>query len=69
MKLPQISGKDVIKKLCKTGFIIMRQKGSHVRLEKGMIKITVPLHSKLKKGTLYHVLKEAEISLEEFENI
>ena len=55
MKIPLISGIEVIKRLKKSGFIATRQKGSHVRLEKSLsdttIKITVPLHSELKKGT------------------
>jgi predicted RNA binding protein YcfA (HicA-like mRNA interferase family) len=52
MKLPQISGLEVIKKLKKAGFIATRQVGSHVRLEKyegKIIKLTVPLHPNLKK--------------------
>lgn len=53
MKLPQISGLELIKILGKFGFMTIRQKGSHVRLEKGegknIIKLTVPLHEKLKK--------------------
>lgn len=55
MKLPVLSGLDVIKKLKKCGFVATRQKGSHVRLGKSLrdetIKVTVPLHAELKKGT------------------
>tara|TARA_Y100000310_G_C20701599_1_gene830457 strand:+ start:7590 stop:7805 length:216 start_codon:yes stop_codon:yes gene_type:complete len=69
MKLPQISGKELIKKLSKQGFIIVRQKGSHIRLEKvtkeETIKITVPNHKSLKKGTLNRILKDAGINLED----
>lgn len=32
MKLPAISGYDAIKTLKKAGFVVIRQKGSHVRL-------------------------------------
>lgn len=70
MKLPVVSGEDVIKALYKVGFRVVRQKGSHVRLEKrtkeGTIKITVPLHSTLKKGTLRMILKQAGLTVEEF---
>lgn len=56
MELPQISGVKLIKILSKFGFVATRQKGSHVRLERRTsektIKLTVPLHDKLKKGTL-----------------
>ena len=73
MKLPVISGIDVIKRLKKVGFIATRQKGSHIRLEKydgkKVIKITVPLHSEMKKGTLNRIIKEAGLSLEEFNKL
>ncbi len=69
MKLPQISGKDLIKKLSKQGFVITRQKGSHVRLEKTInkkiIKLTVPLHKTMKKGTLLRVIKDAKLRPED----
>ena len=70
MKLPVLSGLDVIKKLKKCGFIATRQKGSHVRLGKSLqgetIKVTVPLHAELKKGTLARIIKDAGLTLEEF---
>ena len=73
MKLPLISGIDVIKRLKKAGFIATRQRGSHIRLEKyydnKTIKITVPLHSELKKGTLSRIIKVAGLTLEEFEGL
>ena len=73
MKLPLASGIEVIKRLKKAGFIATRQKGSHVRLEKYMsdktIKLTVPLHSELKKGTLNRIIKDAGLTLEEFEKL
>ncbi len=53
MRLPVVSGENVIKALHKVGFRVVRQKGSHVRLEKktekGTIKVTAPLHPALKK--------------------
>jgi len=73
MKIPIISGLEAIKRLKKAGFIATRQKGSHVRLEKydgkKMIKITVPLHHKIKKGTLHRIIKDAGLNLEEFEKL
>jgi len=65
MKLPQISGLELIKILHKAGFIATRQKGSHVRLEKrtedGQIKLTVPMHKQLKKCTLAKIIKVAGV--------
>ncbi len=73
MKLPVISGLDVIKRLKKAGFIATRQKGSHIRLEKfageKTIKLTVPLHKEMKKGTLLRIIKDSELTVEEFEKL
>ena len=73
MKIPIISGIDVIKRLKKAGFIATRQKGSHIRLEKSTsditIKLTVPLHSELKKGTLNRIIKDAGLTLDGFEKL
>ena len=73
MKLPIISGLEVIKRLKKFGFIATRQKGSHIRLEKfddeDIIKITVPLHRTMKKGTLNRIIKDAGLTHKEFENL
>jgi len=69
-KLPLVSGIEIIKALHKAGFIVTRQKGSHVRLKKvsgeKVIKITVPLHKTIRKGTLKKILEVAEISVDEF---
>ena len=73
MELPQISGLKLIKILTKLGFSATRQRGSHVRLEKRIgnevIKLTIPLHDKLKKGTLLSIIKASKISEADFENL
>ena len=69
-KLPVISGKEVIKKLEKHGYQITRRKGSHVRLRhfsKSDFKpITVPMHKEIKPGLLYQIIKDANLTVEEF---
>jgi len=69
MKLPQISGKELVKKLMKFGFVVIRQKGSHIRIEKNTqnktIKITIPNHKVIKKGTLHNILKISELNPKE----
>ncbi|MCK4444612.1 MAG: type II toxin-antitoxin system HicA family toxin [Thermoplasmata archaeon] len=69
-KLPSISGREAIKALRKAGFVVVRQKGSHVRLKKttkeGPIKLTIPMHPTLKKGTLSRIIKDAGLTVEEF---
>jgi predicted RNA binding protein YcfA (HicA-like mRNA interferase family) len=72
-KLPVVSGKNLIKALRKYGFWVERQKGAHVRLKYKSIdktvKLTVPLHDPLKKGTLNRILKDAGISAEELKGL
>lgn len=68
-KLPVLTGDAAITALEKIGFHVTRQKGSHVRMqhEDGRV-ITIPVHSgkNLGKGLLRKILRDAEISREEF---
>nr|WP_276575139.1 type II toxin-antitoxin system HicA family toxin [Methanococcoides seepicolus] len=65
-ELPIISGQKVIKTLVKLGFVVVRQKGSHVFLQRESDTVTVPLHDPVKKGTLKSILKQANVSLDDF---
>ena len=68
-KLPQISGKDLIKALQKVGFNIIRQRGSHIKLRKTQPTkktIIVPNHKIIRPGTFRNILKIAEIDKNEF---
>ncbi len=68
-KLPVISGKELVNALEKAGFVVVRQKGSHVSLQKitteGTYRTVVPLHNKLAKGTLLDILHQTGLSKEE----
>ena len=69
-KVPSLSYIKVIKALQKDGWIIIRQKGSHIRIQKRCkeetLKITVPAHIPIKRSTLSHIIKQARITLKEF---
>ena len=68
-KLPPISGRDAIKAFMKIGYMVARQKGSHVRLlHSNAFKkpLTVPDHKVLGKGLLRKLLRDAGISLDDF---
>lgn len=64
-KLPVVSGKALIKLLFEIGYVVTRQKGSHVRLVKetstGKHKITVPMHKEISKGTLNDILSKVSL--------
>jgi predicted RNA binding protein YcfA (HicA-like mRNA interferase family) len=68
-KLPVISGKELVAALKKAGFVEVRQKGSHVSLQKVtpemIYKTVVPLHQELAKGTLLDILHQTGISKDE----
>ena len=64
-KLPVISGEELVRALEKFGFRQVRQRGSHVSLEKGPHRTVVPLHEELAKGTLLGILKQCNLTRED----
>lgn len=52
-----LSGKEILKLFIQNGWVVLRQKGSHVIVGKGPERETIPLHRELKKG-LEHALKK-----------
>lgn len=69
-RAPSVSYLQIIRALQRDGWTVVRQRGSHIRLQKRIagetLKITVPAHNPVKRSTLSHVLKQARISVEEF---
>ena len=69
-KLPRISIREAIRALERLGFELVRQTGSHIVMKKeteeGEIGCVVPLHRELKIGTLSGILKQAQVTPEEF---
>lgn len=72
-KLPVISGKESIKVFEKIGYRIVRQRGSHIRLRdeinKNHLPLTVPNHREIKPGLLRKLIKDANLTVEEFNKI
>ena len=64
--LPVLSGSQVVNILQQLGFVLIRQKGSHIILRRDSQGCVVPNHRELKVGTLSGVLKQAGVSVEEF---
>lgn len=65
-KLPRISGSEAIHALKRLGFEQVRQSGSHVVLRKDHKGCVVPLHKELKVGTLAGLLRQADVTAEDF---
>ena len=66
-KFPGLSGKDVVRALEKLGFQITRQSGSHIIMKLGGKGCVVPNHKEVKVGTINGVLRQAEVSVEDFQ--
>jgi predicted RNA binding protein YcfA (HicA-like mRNA interferase family) len=66
--LPRVSGRDTAKALTKVGFSIRRQHGSHLILRRDdpFAQITVPDHRELDRGTLRAILRQADLTVQEF---
>lgn len=65
-KLPPLSGREIIRVLERLGFELRSQSGSHVKLGRGDISCIVPLHNEVKKGTLAGILRQAQLTPDEF---
>ena len=65
-KLPRFSGDEVVRALTRLGFEKIRQSGSHVVMRRGAVGCVVPMHSEVKVGTLAGILRQAEVSTDEF---
>jgi predicted RNA binding protein YcfA (HicA-like mRNA interferase family) len=69
-KVPSVNYPQIIAAFERIGWQVVRQRGSHIRLQKrterGTQKITVPAHKPVKRSTLAKILKDAEIEVDAF---
>ncbi len=67
-ELPRISGRDCVKALTRVGFIMKRQHGSHMilRRDKPFAQLMVPDHEELDRGTLRAIIRQADLTVEQF---
>jgi len=71
--LPAVSGKELVRALQRAGFVLLRQKGSHVSMEKrsaeGYWRTVVPLHREIRPGTLSDILNQSGLTKEELADL
>lgn len=69
-KVPLVSGQEAVKALQRLGFVVDRQKGSHVVLRKtapgGVLGCVIPMHREIAAGTLRSALKMAQVEIDDF---
>jgi predicted RNA binding protein YcfA (HicA-like mRNA interferase family) len=70
-KLKILSGREVCRILAHNGFVRVRQKGSHIIMQKqaGNSTITVPVpdHVEIRTGTLLSIIRQSELPRSLFE--
>jgi predicted RNA binding protein YcfA (HicA-like mRNA interferase family) len=70
-KLRLLSGADVVRILEQHGFSRIRQRGSHVALQKReagtTLTVIVPLHDELRTGTLLSIVRQSRLPRSLFE--
>ena len=73
MKVPSLPYERIINALRRDGWVVLRQKGSHIRLQKqivsGTLKLTVPAHRPVLRSTLAHILKQAQMSVDDLNKL
>lgn len=67
MKLPLLSGRQVVSALTRLGFVEVHRKGSHVKMKHADGRLIVfPFHDEIDRFTLKGALRDAEIEIEDF---
>lgn len=67
-KIPtDLSGRDLVRALQKVGFVVKRQRGSHIILRRidPPTRVVVPDHKALRIGTLRSILSNAGMTVED----
>lgn len=67
MKLPLLSGREVLAALERLGFVETHRKGSHVKMmHRDGRGIVFPFHSELDRYTLKGALRDGGVEVEDF---
>jgi len=62
-RIPALDGRKLMALLRRHGFVVVSQRGSHVKLRKAEVVLVVPVHGSrsLKRPTLLGILEDAGI--------
>jgi predicted RNA binding protein YcfA (HicA-like mRNA interferase family) len=64
-RLPRLSSREAIRALERLGFVQVRQRGSHIVLQRDGHTCVVPSGRDLRVGTLAGILDQAGVSVDE----
>lgn len=67
--VPSLDYHRIVAALQRAGWVVVRRKGSHIRLQRRLLsevlKLTIPAHRPVKRSTLAHILKHARLTVAE----
>lgn len=70
-RLRVLSGRDVCGLLAEHGFVLVRQRGSHLMMQKSdagsTVTVPVPDHKEIRRGTLMSVIRQSGLPRHLFE--
>jgi predicted RNA binding protein YcfA (HicA-like mRNA interferase family) len=71
-KLAVLSGKQVCAIPARHGFVAVRQRGSHVVMQKRLpdttVTVPVPVHPELRIGTLLSIIRQSGVPRNQFDS-
>ena len=68
-RLPVISGRAAVKAIERIGYVVDRQRGSHIQLRHPVApnrRLTIPDHEELGRGLLRSLIRDAGLTVDEF---
>jgi predicted RNA binding protein YcfA (HicA-like mRNA interferase family) len=63
-----VSGQQCVRALQRAGFVVDRQRGSHIVMYRSdpLARVIVPNHKEIKPGTLRQIINDAGLTIDEF---
>ena len=68
-RLPILSASQIVKALCRAGYAVVRQRGSHIRLvhpQRPQWPVTVPNYRTIDRSLLRLIIQETNFTVDEF---
>ena len=68
-RLPVVSGREAVRAFERIGYVVDRQRGSHIQLRHPgppNRRLTVPDHKELARGLLRSLIRDAGLTVDEF---
>jgi predicted RNA binding protein YcfA (HicA-like mRNA interferase family) len=72
--IPSLPYDRLVRALERDGWVVVRRRGSHIRLQKRLdnettLNLTIPAHRPIKRSTLAKILKQAQMDVEHLKSL